>query len=81
MIDVEGVDGGVMNLRSAEAFFAAIKSGKQPSANFEVGRDAALTSLLGRKAIYEKRTVSWEELLKEGAPPLPPLSRVKVVST
>ena len=41
----------------------------------EVGKNAALTSLLGRKAIYEKRTVEWDELLNEGAPPLPPLAR------
>jgi len=75
VIDVKGVDGGLMNLRSVEAFFAAIKEGKQPAANVEVGKNAALTSLLGRKAIYEKRTVEWDELLKEGAPPLPPVSR------
>jgi predicted dehydrogenase len=75
VINTPGVDGGLMNLRSVEAFFDAIKEGKQPDANVEVGRDAALTSLLGRKAIYEKRTVSWDELLEEGAPPLPPLSR------
>jgi predicted dehydrogenase len=75
VIDSSGVDGGLMNLRSIEAFFEAIKAGKQPAASVEVGRDAALTSLLGRKAIYEKRTVSWDDLLKEGAPPLPPVSR------
>jgi predicted dehydrogenase len=75
VIDTKGVDGELMNLRSVEAFFKAIKDGKEPAANVEVGKNAALTSLLARKAIYEKRTVTWEELLKEGAPPLPPLSR------
>jgi len=75
VINAKGVDGGLMNLRSVEAFFRAIKEGKQPAASIEVGKNAALTSLLGRKAIYEKRTVDWDELLKEGAPPLPPVSR------
>jgi hypothetical protein len=75
VINTKGVNGGLMNLRSVEAFFEAIRTGKEPTANFAVGRSAALTSLLGRKAIYEKRTVTWDELLKEGAPPLPPLSR------
>jgi predicted dehydrogenase len=72
VIDAKNVN---MNLFSVEAFFKAIREGKQPTANIEVGKNAALTSLLGRKAIYEKRTVEWDELLKEGAPPLPPVSR------
>jgi hypothetical protein len=72
VIDANNVD---MNLFSVEAFFKAIREGKEPAANIEVGKNAALTSLLGRKAIYEKRTVEWDELLKEGAPPLPPVSR------
>jgi predicted dehydrogenase len=76
VIDAKGVDGGLMNLRSVEAFFTAIREGKEPTANVEVGKNAALTSLLGRKAIYEKRTIEWDELLKEGAPPLPPVSRL-----
>ena len=75
VINTAGVDGGLMNLRSVEAFFTAVREGKQPTANVDVGVDAALTSLLGRKAIYEKRVVEWDELLKEGAPPLPPLAR------
>jgi predicted dehydrogenase len=73
VIDAEGrVD---MNHLSMVGFVEAVRSGRQPTANFEVGKDAALTSLLGRKAIYEKRTVEWDELLKQGAPPLPPYSR------
>ncbi len=53
----------------------AIRKGRQPFTDVEVGRDAVLTSLLGRKAIYERRTVEWDELLKDGAPPLPPEAR------
>jgi myo-inositol 2-dehydrogenase / D-chiro-inositol 1-dehydrogenase len=42
--------------------------GKKPFNDFEVGNLAALSALLGRKAIYEQRAVTWEELLREGAP-------------
>ncbi len=69
IIDAQNVD---MNFLSMRDFFESIRKGKQPFADVQVGRDAALTTLLGRKAIYEKRTVSWEELLKEGAPLLFP---------
>ncbi len=72
VIDTQNVD---MNLFSVQAFFEAIRKGRQPFTDVEVGRDAVLTSLLGRKAIYERRTVEWDELLKEGAPPLPPEAR------
>lgn len=69
VIDASGeVD---MNYLSILDFFQAIRDGRQPFADVEIGRDAALTTLLGRKAVYEKRTITWDELLEEGAPPRP----------
>lgn len=49
-------------------FFSSIRENRQPYNNVEVGKSAALTALLGRKAIYERRTVTWQELMTEDAP-------------
>ena len=52
-------------------FFRCVREGKKPYADAELGNITALTALLGRKAIYERRVVSWEDLLREGAPVRP----------
>ncbi|HUU29542.1 MAG TPA: Gfo/Idh/MocA family oxidoreductase [archaeon] len=49
-------------------FFDCIRDSRKPYADAEIGQITALTALLGRKAIYERRVVTWEDLLKEGAP-------------
>ena len=64
-------DHGDQNLFSIQDFFEGIRSGKQPFADVNIGRTAALTTLLARKAVYEKRTVTWEDLLVEGCAPRP----------
>jgi hypothetical protein len=33
-----------------------------------MGKTALLTTLLGRKAFFEERVVTWEDLLREDAP-------------
>lgn len=53
---------------SIKDFFDCYKTGRKPFCDAEIGRTAVLTALLGRKAIYEKKVVTWEDLLKEGAP-------------
>jgi predicted dehydrogenase len=60
-----------MNLFSIQDFFQCVRNGKQPFAGIEIGKSATLTTLLTRKAIYEKRSVTWDELLREGSAPLP----------
>ncbi|MDA2928704.1 Gfo/Idh/MocA family oxidoreductase [Acidobacteria bacterium AH-259-O06] len=67
-LDVEDVD---MTLESVSDFFRCIRENEQPFCNIEVASSAALTALLGRKAMYERRVVTWRELLKEGAPVRP----------
>ena len=53
---------------SVKDFFRCIRDGDKPFCDAENGRVAALTALLGRKAMYERRVVTWEDLLREGAP-------------
>lgn len=49
-------------------FFRCIREGRKPLCGIETGKTALLTALLGRKAFFEERVVSWEELLREDAP-------------
>ena len=66
---VEGHDlQGEMDYLCDKEFFECHRTGKKPFADFEVANNTILTALLGRKAIYEQRAVTWEELLREGAP-------------
>jgi myo-inositol 2-dehydrogenase / D-chiro-inositol 1-dehydrogenase len=51
--------------RNARDFVAAIRSGNLMN-HADHSADSALTSILGRKASYEERVVTWDELLKEG---------------
>ena len=48
-------------------FFRCIREGKKPYADVEIGKTALLTTMLGRKAFFEERVVTWEQLLKEDA--------------
>ena len=43
-------------------FFEAIRTGVKTAADLKVGCTAALTSILGREAIYRKKTVTWADL-------------------
>ena len=49
-------------------FFRCIREGTQPYCGIEFGKTALLTTLLGRKAFFEERVVTWEDLLREDAP-------------
>lgn len=49
-------------------FFRCIREGKQPYSGIEIGKTALLTTLLGRKAFFEERVVTWEDVLREDAP-------------
>jgi predicted dehydrogenase len=44
------------------AFYDSIRTGKTPPADITIGATAALTAILGREAIYRKRTMHWQEL-------------------
>jgi hypothetical protein len=43
-------------------FLNAIRTGAKTTADLRVGCTAALTCILGREAIYRKRTMTWAEL-------------------
>jgi predicted dehydrogenase len=43
-------------------FYACIREGRKPLADITVGAVAALTAILGREAIYRRRSVTWKEL-------------------
>ncbi|HET8549777.1 MAG TPA: Gfo/Idh/MocA family oxidoreductase, partial [Bryobacteraceae bacterium] len=43
-------------------FYACIREKRQPFADVRVGAIAALTTIMGREAIYRKRMVTWQEL-------------------
>jgi len=45
-----------------EAFAASVKSRKAPVATVEFGRDAVLTCLLVREAVYQKKPITMKEL-------------------
>lgn len=60
-VEVEGRD--ELDPQAVTGFFECIRNGGKPYADVEVGRMAVLTALLARKAFYEGRTVTWEELV------------------
>ena len=43
-------------------FLECIRTGAKPVAGIEVGATAALTAILGREAIYQKKVVTWQDL-------------------
>jgi hypothetical protein len=43
-------------------FYACIREGRQPVADIKVAAVAALTVIMGREAIYQRRMVTWKEL-------------------
>ena len=49
-------------------FFRCIREGTKPYCGIEMGQTALLTTLLGCKAFFEERVVTWDDLLREDAP-------------
>ena len=44
------------------AFYESIRTGKKPPADIEIAATAALTAIMGREAIYQKRVMTWTEM-------------------
>ncbi|MCW5977559.1 MAG: Gfo/Idh/MocA family oxidoreductase [Bryobacteraceae bacterium] len=42
-----------------KAFYESIRTGKEPPADIVVGATGALTAILGREAIYQKKVMEW----------------------
>lgn len=49
---------------SLNSFFDCILNDRSPNSTVYHGRDSTLVGLLVRKAVYEKRVVTWQEMLK-----------------
>ena len=43
-------------------FFACVRENRAPIADIKVAATAALTAILGREAIYRRKSVTWKEL-------------------
>lgn len=43
-------------------FFNAIRTGAKPPADLKIGATAALTAIMGREAIYNRKVVTWNDL-------------------
>jgi myo-inositol 2-dehydrogenase / D-chiro-inositol 1-dehydrogenase len=43
-------------------FYSGIREGRPPFASVEIAATAALTTIMGREAIYRKHMVTWKEL-------------------
>ena len=58
-----------------QEFLSCIRDKRRPFAGIEVGATAALTTIMGREAIYRGRSVSWDDLgvsiVDAGASPYP----------
>lgn len=50
-----------IDLWHVEAFYESIRTGKKPPCDLETGARAALTAIMGREAIYQKRVAPWSE--------------------
>lgn len=44
-----------------KAFYESIRTGKKPPADIVVGATGALTAILGREAIYQKKVAEWRD--------------------
>lgn len=55
---------GIKNddLAHQKRFYEAIRTGSKVPADLTVGCSGALTAIMGREAIYQKRVVTWDEL-------------------
>ncbi|MBM3810437.1 MAG: hypothetical protein FJW20_02255 [Acidimicrobiia bacterium] len=49
-----------LNLQHITAFYDAIRTGSKPPAGIEEGASGALTAILGREAIYQKKVMEWK---------------------
>jgi predicted dehydrogenase len=52
------------NLDALESFFECVRTGQAPVVGVKEGRDATLVGLLVRKAVYENRLVTMDEILR-----------------
>ena len=60
---LESADRRDSTLYALQGFFDSVRTGQPPAVGAKEGRDATLFGLLVRKAVYEKRVVTMDEIL------------------
>ena len=61
-VEHKGVAGLDLTKEAHNDFVRAIRENRRPIADIEVAATAALTSIMGREAIYQQRMVTWDEM-------------------
>lgn len=61
-VEHKGVEGLDLTKEAHDDFLRAIRENRRPIADIEVAATAALTSIMGREAIYQRRMVTWDEM-------------------
>lgn len=61
-VEHKGVEGLDLTKAAHNDFVRAIRENRRPIADVEVAATAALTSIMGREAIYQRRMVTWDEM-------------------
>ena len=61
-VEHEGVEGIDLTEQAHNDFVLAIREYRSPVADIEVATPAALTSIMGREAISQRRMITWDEM-------------------
>ena len=61
-VEHKGVEGLDLTKEAHNDFVRAVRENRRPIADIEVAATAALTSIMGREAIYQRRMVTWDEM-------------------
>ena len=61
-VEHKGVEGLDLTEEAHNDFVRAVRENRRPIADIEVAATAALTSIMGREAIYQRRMVTWGEM-------------------
>lgn len=61
-VEHKGVEGLDLTKEAHNDFVRAVRENRRPIADIEVAATAALTSIMGREAIYQQRMVTWDEM-------------------
>lgn len=62
LVEHKGVEGLDLTEEAHDDFVRAVRENRRPIADIEVAATAALTSIMGREAIYQRRMVTWDEM-------------------
>lgn len=61
-VEHKGVESLDLTKEAHNDFVRAVRENRRPKADIEIAATAALTSIMGREAIYQRRMVTWDEM-------------------